>query len=114
MAHWITPSGPVETLRIFSEQGFDLQAVGNSGGRKLGKESTVGISLSLLLAAGGAILIWAVNTTSSGFNIHTAGVILLVVGIIGFVLSLAFWSSWGGFGGYSRRDTDGNNTTVVR
>jgi len=76
----------------------------------------VGISLSLLLAAGGAILIWAVNTTSSGFNIHTAGVILLVVGIIGFVLSLAFWSSWGGFGGWTqtRRDEGGNNTTVVR
>jgi hypothetical protein len=75
----------------------------------------VGISLSLLLAAGGAILIWAVNTTSSGFNIHTAGVILLVVGIIGFVLSLAFWSSWGGFGGATRRDDDrGNTTTVVR
>ena len=76
----------------------------------------MGISLSLLLAAGGAILIWAVNTTSSGFNIHTAGVILLVVGIIGFVLSLAFWSSWGGgFGGYGRRDAEGgNNTTVVR
>ena len=79
------------------------------------KESTVGISLSLLLAAAGAILIWAVNTTSSGFNIHTAGVILLVVGIIGFVSSLVFWSSWGGFGGYARRDTEGgNNTTVVR
>jgi hypothetical protein len=75
----------------------------------------VGISLSLLLAAGGAILIWAVNTTSSGFNIHTAGVILLVVGIIGFVLSLAFWSSWGGFSGPTRRDDDrGNITTVVR
>ena len=74
----------------------------------------MGISLSLLLAAGGAILIWAVNTTSSGFNIHTAGVILLVVGIIGFVISLAFWSSWGGFGGATRRDDGGNNTTVVR
>lgn len=75
----------------------------------------MGISLSLLLAAGGAILIWAVNTTSSGFNIHTAGVILLVVGIIGFVISLAFWSTWGGFGGERRpRDSDGNNTTVVR
>ncbi len=73
----------------------------------------MGISLSLLLAAGGAILIWAVNTTSSGFNIHTAGVILLVVGIIGFVLSLAFWSTWGGFGG-TRNRADGNNTTVVR
>lgn len=74
----------------------------------------MGISLSLLLAAGGAILIWAVNASSSGFNVHTAGVILLVVGIIGFVVSLAFWSSWGGFGGY-RRDANGpNNTTVVR
>ena len=57
----------------------------------------MGISFSLLLAAAGAILLWAVNTTASGFNIHTAGLILLVVGIIGFVVSLAFWSSWGGF-----------------
>jgi len=30
-------------------------------------------------------------------------VILLVVGAIGVVLSLIFWSSWGGFGG-SRRE----------
>jgi hypothetical protein len=75
----------------------------------------MGISLSLLLAAGGAILIWAVNTTSSGFNIHVAGVILLVVGIIGVVLSLVFWTSWGGFGPGPRRDAEGgNNTTVVR
>jgi hypothetical protein len=65
-----------------------------------------------MLAAAGAILIWAVNTTTSGFNIHTAGVILLVVGIIGFVLSLVFWSTWGGFG--ERRGSDGNTTTVVR
>jgi len=36
-------------------------------------EPTMGISFSLLLAAAGAVLIWAVNTTSSGFNIHTAG-----------------------------------------
>ena len=58
----------------------------------------MGISVSLLLAAAGAILIWAVNATVSGVNIHTVGVILLVVGIIGFVISLMFWSSWGGFG----------------
>ena len=70
----------------------------------------MGISASLILAAVGAVLIWAVHTTSSGFNVHTAGIILLVIGIIGFVVSLAFWSSWGGFGG-SRRA--GNNTTIV-
>jgi hypothetical protein len=73
----------------------------------------MGISLSLLLAAGGAIMIWAVKTTTSGFNVHTAGVILLVFGIIGFVISLAFWSTWGGFGG-SRRNGETTHTTVVR
>jgi hypothetical protein len=59
----------------------------------------MGISVSLLLAAAGAILIWAVNATVSGVNIHAVGVILLVVGIIGFAVSLAFWSTWGGFRG---------------
>jgi hypothetical protein len=58
----------------------------------------MGISLSLILAAAGAVLIWAVDATVSGLNIHTVGVILLIVGIIGFVSSLIFWSSWGGFG----------------
>ena len=66
----------------------------------------MGISVSLLLAAAGAVLIWAVDASVSGLNIHTIGVILLVVGVIGFVTSLFFWSSWGGFGGRS--------TTVVR
>ena len=58
----------------------------------------MGLSFSLLLAAAGAVLIWAVNTTVSGINIQTVGVILLIVGIIGFAVSLFFWSSWGGFG----------------
>ena len=58
----------------------------------------MGITGSLLLGAAGAVLIWAVNATVSGMNIHTIGVILLVVAVIGFVTSLFFWSSWGGFG----------------
>jgi hypothetical protein len=70
----------------------------------------MGIGVSLLLSAAGAILIWAVNASVSGVNIHTVGVILLIVGIIGFVVSLFFWSSWGGFG----RGTTGGSTTVVR
>jgi hypothetical protein len=68
----------------------------------------MGISASLLLAAAGAVMLWAVDATTSGVNIHTAGAILLVVGIIGFVVSLFFWSSWGGFGGRG-----GNSTTVI-
>jgi len=58
----------------------------------------MGISASLLLAAAGAVLIWAVHATVSGVNIHTIGVILLIVGAVGFATSLFFWSSWGGFG----------------
>jgi Domain of unknown function (DUF6458) len=67
----------------------------------------MGISASLVLIAVGAILKWAVTATVSGVNVQTVGVILLVVGIVGLVLSLVFWSTWGGFGS-SRR------TTVVR
>jgi len=58
----------------------------------------MGLTVSLLLGAVGAILIWAVDATVSGINIHTIGVILLIVAIIGFVISLFFWASWGGFG----------------
>jgi hypothetical protein len=71
----------------------------------------MGISLSILLIAVGAILAWAVNAEVSGIDLQVAGIILVVVGAIGFVASLVFWSSWGGFG---RRDAaGGQNTTVV-
>jgi hypothetical protein len=65
----------------------------------------MGVGVSILLIAAGAILTWAVTATVSGVSIQTVGVILLIVGIIGLVLSLVFWSSWGGFGGGARRRT---------
>ena len=68
----------------------------------------MGIGVSLVLVAAGAILTWAVNATVSGLNIHTIGVILMVVGAIGLVLSMVFWSSWGGFG-----NAGGPRTTVI-
>ena len=68
----------------------------------------MGIGVSLILIAVGAIITFAINvSTSSAFNLHTIGIILMVVGAVGIVMSLIFWSSWGGFGG-SR-----NNTTTV-
>ena len=70
----------------------------------------MGISMSLLLSATGAILLWAVNATVSGINLDAVGAILLIVGIIGFVLSLIYWSSWGGFSRVDRA----HETTVVR
>ena len=65
----------------------------------------MGIGVSLILVAAGAILTWAVNATVSGLSIHTIGVILMVVGIVGLLLSLMFWSSWGGPAGVRRRTT---------
>ena len=65
----------------------------------------MGVGVSLILIAAGAILTWAVNATVSGVDINTVGVILMVVGIVGLLLSLVFWSSWGGFGGPARRRT---------
>jgi hypothetical protein len=65
--------------------------------------STLGIGTSLLLIAIGAILRFAVTVTTTGFNIHTIGVILMIVGVVGLVLSLFFWSTWGGFGGGAYR-----------
>jgi hypothetical protein len=57
------------------------------------------MGVSLLLVAVGAILVWAVNATVSGIEVHTIGWILLIVGAVGALFSLIFWSSWGGFGG---------------
>ncbi|HEY7604622.1 MAG TPA: DUF6458 family protein [Gaiellaceae bacterium] len=58
--------------------------------------------MSLILIAAGAILTWAVEASVSGLDITAVGVILMVVGLVGFVLSLAFWSTWWG-PGYFRR-----------
>ena len=64
----------------------------------------MGLGVSLILNAVGAILAWAVHVTTTGFNLHTIGYILLVVGIVGALLSMIFWSSWAGPGYFTRRD----------
>ena len=63
----------------------------------------MGLGVSIFLIAVGAILVWAVNASVSGLEIDTIGVILMVVGILGLVLSMIFWSSWGGPGYWSSR-----------
>ena len=74
------------------------------------------IGLSLILLAAGAILTWAVTATVSGVNIHVVGVILMIVGAIGLLLSLIFMSSLGGGGAVRRRDvvTDSAGGETVR
>ena len=52
------------------------------------------LGTSLFLIAVGAVLRFAVSVTTHGFNVHTVGVILIVVGIVGLVLSLLSTSLW--------------------
>jgi hypothetical protein len=80
----------------------------------------MGIVISMFAIAAGAIMRYAVSAQGQGFNVHTTGMVLMVVGIIGAVLSIAFWASWGGFH-TGRRGTvgqpavvSGERTTTVR
>lgn len=47
----------------------------------------------LFLIAVGAILRWAVHEHIKGIDVHTVGVILLIIGIVGMVVELALWMS---------------------
>jgi len=49
---------------------------------------TGSIGASILLIAVGAVMAYAVSVDTEGFNINTAGVILMVVGAIGLVVSI--------------------------
>ena len=55
----------------------------------------MGLGVSLILIAVGAVMAWAVHVSTTGFNVNTIGYILLVVGIVGALLSLVFWSDSG-------------------
>jgi hypothetical protein len=56
----------------------------------------MGIAVSILLIAAGAILTWGVTAEADGLDVNAIGVILLIVGLLGLVLSMIFWSTWGG------------------
>ena len=62
----------------------------------------MGIGTSLFLIAVGAILYFAVNASISGLSIATVGIILMVVGVLGLLISLFMLSA------------DRRRTTVVR
>jgi Domain of unknown function (DUF6458) len=63
----------------------------------------MGIGVSLIVIAVGAILAFAVTNQPSGIDIDVVGWILMIVGLAGFLLTLVFWSSWWG-PGYWRRE----------
>jgi hypothetical protein len=51
----------------------------------------VSLGVSLFLVTVGAILHWAVTATFAGIDVQIVGTILMVVGVIGFVISLWFF-----------------------
>lgn len=62
----------------------------------------MGIPVSLLLIGVGAILTWAVQDRSRAINLDAVGIILMIVGAFGLLLSLVWWDRFGL--GYWRRD----------
>ena len=65
------------------------------------------IGVSIFLVAAGAILTFALEREAEGINLDAVGIIMMIVGAVGLLVSMLFWSSWGP---YSRR----RRATVVR
>lgn len=68
---------------------------------------TGGIGGSLFLIALGAILYWAVSVEAEGFSINTIGLILMIVGAVGLILTLLMTAS------AERTERETNGVTIV-
>ncbi|MEX0781326.1 MAG: hypothetical protein WD557_01665 [Dehalococcoidia bacterium] len=66
------------------------------------------LSISLLLIAVGAIMVWGISIAVEGVAIVSIGWILMAVGAIGLLFALLFMMS---FSPYGSRDTTGTGTT---
>src|SRR5919202_6724048 len=66
---------------------------GSSAARP-GMLAAMTIGTSLLLIAVGAILKYAVTAHVSGIDLQTVGVILMLIGILGLILSLLYTFVW--------------------
>ena len=66
-----------------------------------------GMVFSAIAIAAGAVMYWAVTSHGTGFRLSTVGVILMVVGGIGFVASAIVF-------GVSRRPVGSRGTTFDR
>jgi hypothetical protein len=78
-----------------------------------------GMVFSTIAIAAGAVMYWAVTSTQShGFRISTVGVILMVVGAVGLVVSGAIFASSRRTAGprsrtYDREVTDAQGRTAA-
>jgi uncharacterized membrane protein YciS (DUF1049 family) len=66
-----------------------------------------GMVLSVMAAAAGAVMYWAITYQGHGFRLSTVGIILMVFGAIGFVISAIVFAS-------SRRAVGSGHHTLDR
>ena len=66
-----------------------------------------GMVFSMISIAAGAVMYWAVTTPSHGFRLSTVGVILMVVGAVGLVISTVIYAT-------SRQPSSGRNRIFDR
>ncbi len=65
------------------------------------------LGTAIVLLALGAILTFAIEFEISGVDLRVVGWILMIVGLISFLLTLLFWSTWWGPGYFRRRTSYG-------
>jgi hypothetical protein len=63
-----------------------------------------GMVFSMISIAAGAVMYWAVTSQGHGFRLSTVGVILMVVGAVGLVISTVIFAT-------SRRQVAGGSHT---
>jgi glucose uptake protein GlcU len=66
-----------------------------------------GMGFSIVAMAVGAVMYWAVTAQGHGFRLSTVGIILMIVGAIGLVISTIVFGS-------SRRSTGSRHHTYDR
>jgi membrane protein implicated in regulation of membrane protease activity len=74
------------------------------------KDGEMSIGVGIFLMVLGAVLAFAVEATTSGINVNTLGIILLLIGLVAVLYSLLFWSNLSLRG---RRRTVARRRTVV-
>ena len=76
----------------------------------------MGIVISLILIAVGAILTWGINSSGGSVDVDVVGVVLMVVGFVLFLISLMLWRTWWGPGFWGAGPGPGpyDEGTVVR
>ena len=72
----------------------------------------MGIGISIVLVAVGAVLTFALEREAEGINLDTVGIIMMIVGGLGLIVSMLFWSSFGPYG-RDRRETVVRERDVV-